>query len=379
MSSRSKPTPGIVLVTAAVICLMSPFGPGLAQTVTQYESIADSLIAAEDLAGAADALREAYSLDESNLDLLRKLAEVSLNLGDFAAARQALQLVIDEDRADINSYLEIARIEWLVGSPEVALQYIDLAEKVAVKPIAKISAYRSIVLRGAGLFAEAESVLVAAQEQFPDNPLIISNLGLVAALAGDYEKGFEYAERAYELDSNEVFTITSLAGLHLADGNLDEAKRLYERALEIDPLNFFARQSIENFELIAKETELERLMRQGIRYFDKALYLRARGAFRAVIEIDSNFFEAYLNLGFTLNLLGEPRNAVGVFQKAEVLDSRSAPLYIGWGNALAGIGEFDEAIDRYEAAIRLDSTITDVHEALRTVRELKEKGQGDQK
>lgn len=379
MSSRSKPTPGIVLVTAAVICLISPSGPGLAQTVTQYESIADSLIAAEDLAGAADALREAYSLDESNLDLLRKLAEVSLNLGDFAAARQALQLVIDEDRADINSYLEIARIEWLVGSPEVALQYIDLAEKVAVKPIAKISAYRSIVLRGAGLFAEAESVLVAAQEQFPDNPLIISNLGLVAALAGDYEKGFEYAERAYELDSNEVFTLTSLAGLYLADGNLDEAKRLYERALEIDPLNFFARQSIENFELIAKETELERLMRQGIRYFDKALYLRARGAFRAAIEIDSNFFEAYLNLGFTLNLLGEPRNAVRVFQKAEVLDSRSAPLYIGWGNALAGIGEFDEAIDRYEAAIRLDSTITDVHEALRTVRELKEKGQGDQK
>ena len=379
MISRSKPTPGIALVIAAAICLMTPSGPGLAQSATQYESIADSLIAAENLAEAADALREAYSLDESNLDVLRKLAEVSLHLGDFAAARQALQLVVDEDRADVNSYLEIARIEWLIGSPEVALQYIDLAEQVAVKPIAKISAYRSIVLRGAGLFAEAESVLVAAQEQFPDSPLIISNLGLVAALSGDYEKGFEYAEKAYELDSNEVFTITSLAGLHLADGNLDEAKRLYERAVDIDPFNLFARQSLDNFDMIAKETELERLMRQGIRYFDKALYLRARGAFRAAIEIDSNFFEAYLNLGFTLNLLGEPRNAVKVFEKAKVLDSTSAPLYIGWGNALAGIGEFDEAIDRYETAIRFDSTITDVHEALRTVRELKERGQDDLK
>ena len=171
MISRSKPTSGIALAIAAAICLITPSSSGLAQNATQYESIADSLIAAGNLAGAADALREAYSLDESNLDLLRKLAEVSLHLGDFAAARQALQLVVDEDRADINSYLEIARIEWLVGSPEVALQYIDLAEKVAVKPIAKISAYRSIVLRGAGLFAEAESVLVAAQEQFPDSPL----------------------------------------------------------------------------------------------------------------------------------------------------------------------------------------------------------------
>ena len=378
MISSSKPNPGIALAIAATICLITPSGSGLAQTPTQYESTADSLIAAGDLAGAADALREAYSLDESNLDVLRRLAEVSLHLGDLAAARQALQLVVDEDRADVNSYLEIARIEWLADSPEVALQYIDLAEKVAVEPIAKIPAYRSIVLRGAGLLAEAESVLVAAEEQFPDNPLIVSNLGLVAALAGDHEKGFEYAERAYELDSNEVFTITSLAGLHLADGNLDEARRLYERAAEVDPLNFFARQSFENFELIAKETELERLMRQGIRYFDKALYLRARGAFRAAIEIDSNFFEAYLNLGFTLNLLGEPRNASGVFEKAELLDSMSAPLYIGWGNALAGIGEFDEAIDKYETAIRLDSTITDAHEALRTVRELKERNQDGQ-
>jgi tetratricopeptide (TPR) repeat protein len=378
MFSRSKPTPGIALAVATAICLIVPSGSGLAQIETQYESIADSLIAAEDLAGAADALREAYSLDESNLDLLRKLAEVSLHLGDFAAARQALQLVVDEDRADVNSHLEIARIEWLVGSPEVALQYIDLAEKVAVEPTAKISAYRSIVLRDAGLIAEAESVLVAAQEQFPDSPLIISSLALVAALAGDQEKGFRYAEKAYELDSNGVFTVTSLAGLHLADGNLEEAKRLYERAMEIDPLNFFARQSLENFELIAKETELERLMRDGIRYFDKVLYIRAREAFRAAIEIDSSFFEAYLNLGFTLNLLGEPRNAVRVFEKAELLDSTSAPLYIGWGNALAGIGEFDEAVDRYETAIGLDSTITDVHEALRTVRELKERYQDEQ-
>jgi tetratricopeptide (TPR) repeat protein len=378
MISRPEPASGIALAIAASICLITSAGSCPAQTATQYESAADSMIAAGDLAGAADALREAYSLDESNLDALRKLAEVSLHLGDLAAARQALQLVVEEDRADVNSYLEIARIEWLAGSPDVALQFIDLAEKVAAKPVAKIPAYRSIVLRNAGLLAEAESVLVAAQEQFPDNPLIISNLGLVAALAGDDERGFEYAKRAYELDSNEVFTLTSLAGLYLADGNLDEAKRLYERAMEIDPLNFFARQSHENFELIAKETELERLMRQGIRYFDKALYLRARGAFRAAIEIDSNFFEAYLNLGFTLNLLGEPRNAIRVFEKAELLDSASAPLYIGWGNALAGIGEFDEAIDRYEIAIRLDSTITDVHEALRTVRKLKERGQDDQ-
>jgi tetratricopeptide (TPR) repeat protein len=379
MTLPSKNSQGILLIGAAAACLVLTVCPVTAQTVEDYRSLADSLIAAEDLSAAADALREAYSLDETNLDILRTLAEVSLHLGDFAAARQALQLVIEGDPADADSYLEIARIEWLSGSPDISLQFIDLAEKVAVKPADKIPAYRSIVLRGAGLLAEAESVLVAAQETFPESPLILSNLGLVAALRGKRDESFRYAQRAYEIDSNEVFAVTSLASIHLADGNLDEAKRLYERALDIDPINYFTKQSLESFERLTIQTELDSLMREGIRCFDKSLYLKARRAFRQAVERDSTFFEAHLNLGFTLNLLGEPRNAIHVFKKAAKLDSTSAPLYIGWANALAGIGEFDEAIQRYERAIELDSTITEVYEALRAVRELKERTESEKR
>ncbi len=362
----------LIIVVTLFVALS---GSILAQTASQWEAVSDSLIAAEDLDSAAVALREAYGLDETNAGILRKLADVSLSLGDFAAARQALNRMVEMDRSDAESYLELARVEWLAGSLDLAIQYVDLAELASVRLIDKVPAYRSIIYRGMGQLAEAESVLVAARKQFPESSLILSNLGLLAALVGDTDKGFEYMQMAYEFDSNDASTISSLAGLHLAEGNVDEARRLYERALNVDPLNYFTRQSLQNFDRIAKEARFQSLMRDGVRYFDMSLYLKARKAFRKAIELDSTYFDAHLNLGFTLNLIGEPRNAIEVFERAELLDSMSAPLYIGLGNALAGIGEFDRAIEKYERAIELDSTIVEVHEALRTVQELRDRSQ----
>ncbi len=364
-----------IFAGSVLILLVAVTEPSHTQASSAWEAVADSLIADEDLGGAAAALREAYSLDEGNAAILRKLAAVSLNLGDLAAARQALDLVVEMDRSDVDSYLELARIEWLSGSFDQAMQCVNLAEVASVKPDARIPAYRSIVYRGTGMLAEAESVLVAANEEFPKNPLILSNLGFVEALAGNSEDGFSYALRAYELDSNNAYVIGSLAGLYLAEGNLDEARRLYERALEVDPLNYFTRRSLENFDNIAIEARLQRLMTDGVRYFDKSLYSKARRAFSEAIALDSTLFEAYLNLGFTLNLLGEPRNAIRMFGTAETLDSTSASLYIGWGNALAGIGEYGRAAGAYERALALDSTLVEIREALRTVRELSGSGE----
>lgn len=365
------------LIFALISILIVTVGDSIAQTAAEYEAVADSMIDAGDLDGASEALRDAYSLDESNTNILRKLAEVSMHRGDFAAARQALDLVVETDQTDVDSYLEIARLEWLAGSLDVSMQYVNLAEQVSVSPNDKIPAYRSIVYRGMGRLAEAESLLVAARDVYPDSPLILANLGMVRALRGEPDEGFDHVKRAYSLDSNSVFVISSLAGMHLADGNLDEAERLYKRALEIDPLNYFTRQSVENFDQFALETKLQKLMRDGVRYFDRSLYLRARNAFREAVNLDSTYFDSHINLGFTLNILGEPRTALEVFKRAEAIDSMSAPLYIGMGNAYAGIAEFEQAMDCYNRAIELDSNIVEARQALKTVKELLDAGQGE--
>lgn len=362
---------GVVLM--AVLFAM----PAPGQTSDQYMQLADSLLKVKDLAGSADALREAYSADEGNFDAMRKLVGISIRLGEFEMARQALELLIEYQEMDANSYLEAGRLAWLAREFDIANQYIDLAELVAVLPNEKIPAYRSIVYRGTGRLAEAESLLVAAQKQFPKSTLILSNLGLAVALLRGPEDGFKYVQRAYEIDSTDVYTLSSLASLYLAEGDVEKARSLFEKALKYDPQNFFTKSSFENLDNTAKEMQIPVLMQKGVTYFDKSLYTRARNAFKDVIALDSTFVEAYMNLGFTLNLLGEPRNAIVAFEKGAAIDSSMAPLYIGWGNALAGIGKLDSAIVMYNRAIALDASLPEAHEALKTVKELKDQMSGD--
>lgn len=339
----------------------------------EYMDRADSLDRAGDLDAAAAAYREAYSVDESNLEALMGLADVSVRSGNLGTAAQALMQVIERDQTYTEAYLELARIGWLTGDLEQARQYVDLADTVATSPNPKIPAYRSVILRGMGRVREADSVIEAAARRFPDSPIIEANLALIKALAESPEIGFQHAYKALSLDPTRVQTLITLASMYFAAGDLDSAKHYYQLAAERDPENVMVRDGLAQFDSLSVEMQLHKLMREGVGYFDRALYSKARKSFSQAIELDSTFFEAYLNLGFTLNLVGEPGRAAEVFRKASQLNSEDAPLYIGWGNALAGLGKFDEAIVKYERAIELDSTIQEVHQALETVRMLKER------
>jgi len=335
-----------------------------------YKLRGDSLAAAGKLEAAAEAYRVAYSEDESNLDILHGLADVSTKLGDLGAAMQSLQLIAETDRNDVEAYLSLAKIGWLTGEFETGMKDVEFAEVVSISPDDRIPAYRATILRGMGELVDAESVLVDAFARFPNSAMIQTNLGLVRATTKGPRVGFDHLWRAFEIDSNDVNVLSALGNLYFASGLLDSASMFFERALELEPHNYFMKQNFEQFNRLTDQTEVHRLMSDGVRFFEKALYSRARKAFSDAIALDSNFFEAYLNLGFTHNLLGEPRKAVAVFEKAAELGTTSAPLYIGWGNALAVVGQLDEAIDKYKHALAIDSTITEVHDAIRSVSEL---------
>jgi len=338
----------------------------------QYMQRADSLANAGSLELAAEAYREAYSYDETNLSALMGLADVSIRRGAFSTAAQALVAVVEKDQFFVDAYLELARIAWLSGDFKQASQYMALADTVSVMPNPKILAYKSVVLRGLNRLEEADSVIVEASTQFPDNPMIEANLALIKALTDGPDVGFRHAYKALDLDPERVQTLVTIASLYFAAGDMDSAKYYYQRAADRDPENVMVQDGLIQFDSLTVDMQLHQLMRDGVGYFDRALYSKARRAFTQAIELDSTFFEAYLNLGFTLNLLGEPDRAAAVFETASKLNDNDAPLYIGWGNALAGIGKFDDAIAKYERALEIDSTIKEIHEAIETVRMLKE-------
>jgi tetratricopeptide (TPR) repeat protein len=191
--------------------------------------------------------------------------------------------------------------------------------------------------------------------------------------------------------------------LHRA-GRLDEAARVYEAALERDPLNADAccllgvvrnqqGQPAEAVALIGRAVA----MRPGVAGFhanlglawqsmgrlaesaeeyghalrlyphdpaahvNRGVVVRALGDklealehFRRAVELNPNLAQARTNLGELLVELGRPQEALEHCQAALVLEPEMVEAHINLGNVLRGLGRLGEASRSYLEALRLD-------------------------
>ena len=120
-------------------------------------------------------------------------------------------------------------------------------------------------------------------------------------------------------------------------GRYDEAIRLFDKALELDPRDaeVWTNKGLSLFKLGRKD--------EAIRCFDKA------------IEIDPRVAEAWNNKGTILNELGRYDDAIRCLDKAILLDSRDAGIWANKGRSFFSLGRKDEALRCFDKAIEIDS------------------------
>jgi hypothetical protein len=122
--------------------------------------------------------------------------------------------------------------------------------------------------------------------------------------------------------------------LHRAN-QLQEAKSIYERILEINPNHFDALQLLGT---IASQTKN---YCQAIQLFDSA------------IRINSQYAGIYNNRATTFQALGKFENALQDFNQSIVLNPTDAQTYNNRGNTLKELGRLDEAILDFNRAISI--------------------------
>lgn len=74
------------------------------------------------------------------------------------------------------------------------------------------------------------------QEQ-PSNPIIVAQIGMIAAELGDYKKSMKYLGLAASLEPNNPLHYYNLAIIADRNGKISDAISLYEKALEIDAIH----------------------------------------------------------------------------------------------------------------------------------------------
>lgn len=116
-------------------------------------------------------------------------------------------------------------------------------------------------------------------------------------------------------------------GLH-QDGRFEEAKALYEKALEIDP------------------GYLDALNNLGVLYMREKKYEEAREVFEKAIRLKPVYVDPFYNLACTYAIMGQRKEGLAYLKRAVSLD----PIVKEWARkdsdleSLRGSSEFDEII-----------------------------------
>jgi tetratricopeptide (TPR) repeat protein len=154
-------------------------------------------------------------------------------------------------------------------------------------------------------------------------------------------------------------------------GRLDEAEKLYDRALKLDRNNFDALHMLGLLnQQRGRPAEAHKLIAQALKVHSRspdalanhALVLHtlkrspeALASLDKALAIDPQHEPALNSRGNILVDLGRPADAVAAFDAILSRQPRSVPALINRGNALAALGEFDRALADHDAAQALAS------------------------
>lgn len=125
-----------------------------------------------------------------------------------------------------------------------------------------------------GDIENAKTILAEASQMEPNNPEILNKLAFVTAKTGNRLEGIELYERSLELDENDDLTHNAIASLYRMEMAYDRAQDHYRKAIEIDAS--YAQTYYNYGNLLVDMGEIE----------------EARNMYKRALDLQSDFSEA---------------------------------------------------------------------------------------
>ena len=258
------------------------------------------------LSDAIEALRNAHKNEPENPDFMTQLGEF-LRQDNKANEAITLERATELAPRDVNAWINLG----------VAQQEKKIAD-------AKTAYEKALALNS-------------------KSATILSNLGVIANEAEEWELALRYFEQALEIAPNFAEAQYNL-GVTLKElGRLDEAEASYNQAILLKPDDAEAHSNLGN---ILKE--LGRLD-------------EAEASHNQAIALKPDYAEAHSNLGNTLQELGRLDEVEASYNQAVALKPDFAEAHSNLGNILKELGRLDEAEASHNQAIALKPDYAEAH------------------
>ena len=113
-----------------------------------------------------------------------------------------------------------------------------------------------------------------------------------------------------------------------------------------------------------KRATAERLYSQGLGILSRDEFAKALPYFERAVEFDSNYAEAWYQVGFCYGMLGKHSEALKASKKAAELSPEWIETHINVGASSFALGKYRDAAQAYKKAIRLDQSDANIQYAL---------------
>ncbi len=227
----------------------------------------------EPLNEAYEAITKAQELDENNLNIL-EINQTMLVLSEYLFNEGAINYNDSEFAKASENFMRSYKVSESFGSTDTSTLY---------------NAALSAEL--AGQTEKAYDTYVRVAELEYDQPFLYSSLTSISLKNEDYEKAAEWISKGRERYPDNLDLIFAEANVYLTSGNIPEAKRVLEIAIERDPENANLHYAFAvNYDQMSKDT----LYSEEDREF---AYNEAVKAYEKAIELKPDYFDAVYNLG----------------------------------------------------------------------------------
>ena len=152
---------------------------------------------------------------------------------------------------------------------------------------------------------------------------------------GTFQNAQRIYERVLEIDPNHVEALNLLGCMHSEAGDLARAEKCLDRAAELAPDSAHV------------QYNLATLLLRGSRPDDAIAH------FRKALKIDPDYADAETNLGTVLLGMGQTDEAIGHYRRALQIDAHSAEACYNLGLALARTSRDGDAIAFYQKALQI--------------------------
>lgn len=176
---------------------------------------------------------DAFNEDPENIDALKKLGQMLVQLRERAVAIDIFQRALDVNAGDAEVFLILGNLALEMREPAIGLEFFRLVTKhmpndpVGYNNIA--TAYRQLEK-----FDESIDLLQTVLPQFPDSAGLWNTLATVVAARDGLEPAIGFYEEAIRLDSKFGSALGNLATGYERLGRYEEAAEIGQRALDVD-------------------------------------------------------------------------------------------------------------------------------------------------